>query len=70
MAFVSDTRTGGSSFSNRIATLRGDVKHRFDQYKTYRKTLGELESLTSRELNDIGISVGDVRRIASEAAYG
>jgi len=70
MAFVTDIRTGGSSFSSRFAALRSDVKHRYGQYQTYRTTLAELNSLTKRELNDIGIGTGDIRRIALEAAYG
>lgn len=35
--------------------------------KIQRQTFNELSSLSDRELNDIGISRGDIRRIAAEA---
>jgi len=35
--------------------------------RVYRATRNELNSLTDRELNDIGIGRGDIERIAREA---
>lgn len=36
----------------------------------YRQTVGELKSLSERELNDLGIARSMITRIAHEAAYG
>jgi uncharacterized protein YjiS (DUF1127 family) len=38
--------------------------------KQYRKTYSELSKLSTRELNDIGISRYMISRIAAESAYG
>ena len=69
MAFVTETRTGGTSFSSRLASLRGDLQARYARHRLYRTTLNELRGLTTRELNDMGIGAGDIDRIAYEAAY-
>lgn len=39
-------------------------------YRLYRQTLEELQSLSSRELADLGLSRASVRQIAREAVYG
>ncbi|MFV0386966.1 DUF1127 domain-containing protein [Paracoccus sp. (in: a-proteobacteria)] len=36
----------------------------------YRQTLRELNGLSNRELNDLGISRAMITRLAHEAAYG
>lgn len=54
---------------NRIGGFFNGVSARFAQYRTYRKTLDELQSLTDRELSDLGISRHSVRAIAYRAAY-
>ncbi|HMQ41621.1 MAG TPA: DUF1127 domain-containing protein [Paracoccus sp. (in: a-proteobacteria)] len=36
----------------------------------YRQTVAELSSLSSRELDDLGIHRSMITRIASEAAWG
>ncbi|AUH35391.1 hypothetical protein CUV01_11325 [Paracoccus tegillarcae] len=36
----------------------------------YRQTIRELNSLTERDLSDLGIHRSMIRRIALEAAYG
>jgi uncharacterized protein YjiS (DUF1127 family) len=70
MAHTSDTGIFGSSVFSRLTTLRDAVAIRFGQYQTYRKTLRELESLTKRELNDLGLNQYALHAIAREAAYG
>lgn len=42
----------------------------FADYRLYRKTLAELESLNDRELADLGISRLSIREIARESVYG
>lgn len=69
MAFITESRTGGTSFFSRLATLRVDLQTRYAQNRVYRTTLNELRNLSARELNDMGIGAGDITRIAYEAAY-
>jgi len=63
------TRTVAARQS-RVAGLVGEFSQRFARYKTYRRTLDELESLSDRELTDLGLSRPMCRSIAYKAAYG
>jgi uncharacterized protein YjiS (DUF1127 family) len=54
--------------TSRLGALVASLEHRWATYQTYRHTCEELEMLSDRELNDIGISRWDIRRIAREAA--
>ena len=40
------------------------------QYRSYRQTLTELQSLSNRELADLGLSRFGLRDVARTAAYG
>ena len=44
------------------------LKSRYSTWKRYARTVQELESLTNRELADLGISRVDIPRLAREAA--
>ncbi len=44
------------------------IYNRFRRWRRYRETVRELGGLTTRELNDLGISRGDIGRLAREAA--
>lgn len=70
MAHVSDIRIGGTSVLDRAASLRNTLTARFMQYRTYRRTLNELQSLSKRELSDLGMNQSTLHAIAYEAAYG
>jgi uncharacterized protein YjiS (DUF1127 family) len=70
MAHTSDTGIFGSSVFLRLTNLRDTVATHYGQYQTYRKTLRELESLSKRELNDLGLNQYTLRAVAREAAYG
>ncbi|MFD0980822.1 DUF1127 domain-containing protein [Tropicimonas aquimaris] len=48
----------------RIADYREAARRR----EVYRRTLGELESMSDRELNDLGISSASLRDLARQAA--
>ncbi|MBX2805119.1 MAG: DUF1127 domain-containing protein [Hyphomicrobiales bacterium] len=39
-----------------------------EERRAYNETLSELQSMSDRDLNDIGITRGDIYRIAREAA--
>jgi uncharacterized protein YjiS (DUF1127 family) len=42
--------------------------NRYRRWRRYRETVRELESLSGRELRDLGIHRGDIGRLAREAA--
>ena len=44
------------------------LKSRYSIWKRYSRTLQELESLSNRDLADLGISRVDIPRLAKEAA--
>lgn len=54
---------------SRFSGLVGNITERVQRYKTYRRTLEELEALSDRELIDLGISRTQMRGIAYRAAY-
>ena len=45
------------------------VKQQMMSHRTYRQTYNELSALTDKELNDIGLSRGDIHSVAMEAYY-
>lgn len=51
-----------------LDSLRSVVK-RIRAERKIQKTIEELEKLTDKELNDIGIGRGDIRRVAMECYY-
>lgn len=70
MTFNTDTGFAGFSLGQRIAALRADMAQNAAKRKVYRATLSELETLTDRDLNDLGIARSAIKAIAHEAAYG
>ncbi len=44
------------------------LKSRYSTWKRYSRTMQELESLSNRELADLGIARVDIPRLAREAA--
>jgi uncharacterized protein YjiS (DUF1127 family) len=44
------------------------LKTRINTWKRYNRTVSELQSLTNRELADLGIARSDIMRVAREAA--
>ena len=70
MAHTSDTDIIGSSVLSKFTNLIDALTVRYSQYQTYNNTLRELESLSERELNDLGLNQHTLRAVAREAAYG
>ena len=54
--------------ASRLSALVAGLAQRWAAYQTYRRTVAELEMLTDRELNDIGLGRWDIRRVARESA--
>ena len=42
--------------------------NRYRQWRRYRETVRELQTLSSHELRDLGIQRGDIGRLAREAS--
>lgn len=70
MTFQTQTAPRGFAFADRIETLRTALAERRAKHKIYTTTLRELNSLSDRDLNDLGMSRSMIKGIAIEAAYG
>jgi uncharacterized protein YjiS (DUF1127 family) len=46
----------------------GTIRDRYNRWQRYSRTVTELNSLSNRDLADLGIARGDIARIAREAA--
>jgi uncharacterized protein YjiS (DUF1127 family) len=54
--------------TSRFQALVARLQRRFAAYQLYRQTYDELQLLSDRDLDDIGIARCDVRRIARQSA--
>ena len=70
MAFFTDTQTQTAGFTAKLAHMFETLSDTMKRRKIARTTYAELAGLSDRELNDLGISRGDIRRLAREAAQG
>jgi uncharacterized protein YjiS (DUF1127 family) len=66
MSDVSQAHAGRAGWTAPFAALR-DV---WSRYRVYKRTYAELNALTTRELDDLGIARSMITRLAYEAAYG
>ncbi|WP_298261482.1 DUF1127 domain-containing protein [uncultured Litoreibacter sp.] len=69
MAFTTSIRTAPSFFEGLVA-LKNELVERRAKYNVYRTTLNELQYLSGRELADLGMTRGNIKSVAYEAAYG
>ncbi len=70
MAYVTTTPVARKGFADRLAVVKDIVLTAITQRRVYARTVAELNSLTDRELSDLGISRLGITEIAREAAYG
>lgn len=70
MTVHTETFFAGTSLTERFFTFRAQLADKAAKRKVYRTTLSELESLSTRDLNDLGLSRCMIKAIAHEAAYG
>ncbi len=70
MAYFSGNRAQTISLGERLAEIRETAAVAYGNWRVYRRTLSELQDLSPRELNDLGINASMIRSIALEAAYG
>ncbi len=45
-----------------------NIARSFSNWRKYRQTVNELDRMSNRELNDLGIARGDIRRLARQAS--
>jgi hypothetical protein len=81
MAYVNTSRIARKGFADRLVVAKDAVLAAINQRRVYARTVAELNSLTDRELTDLGdrqaadAKIGGISRlaipeIAREAAYG
>ena len=70
MVHVQNIRIAPTGLSDRFNGLLQALRDHIARRRVFRKTLSELNALSTRELADLGINPGMVRSIAFEAAYG
>ena len=66
MAYTTDTRATGFGFAT-LDTLVGEIRGFFARRRLYRETLRELNTLSNRELADLGLHRSQIKRVAIEA---
>jgi len=68
MAHITDIRGSAPGLLARLSTLRNDIAARYARHRVYRTTMAELNALSDRDLDDLGISRSMIRGIAREAS--
>ena len=69
MSMFNEVASVRPAINHRMGGFLNGVSQRFAQYRTYRRTLDELEALTDRDLADLGVSRHQLRAVAYRAAY-
>ncbi len=69
MAYA-NTHTAATSITDRFSTMLARIADDRAKRRVYNTTLRELNMLSNRDLNDLGISHADIEPIAYKAAYG
>ena len=68
MANITFASIAGSSTSE--TGFFAALLKRVQDYRMYRRTFAELDTLSDNELNDLGLSRYDLERAAYESVYG
>lgn len=69
MAYTQATQGSAGATGARAASFFAAIAERVRRYRIYRQTLAELQTLSPRELADLGLSVSMLRSCAYKAAY-
>ena len=70
MAYITETHGLRATILGRIADFLGEMAKSYTDARLMQRTYDELDSLSQRELDDLGIDKTDIARIAREATYG
>ncbi len=68
MAFVANHTSVAAPKASGLSVVFAKAAERFRQYRVMRVTYNELNQLSDRELNDLGLSRSMIRRLAIEAS--
>ncbi|WP_170574991.1 DUF1127 domain-containing protein [Ruegeria atlantica] len=69
MAHTATAHHGGTNLIARVTDFVARVKEAFTLRAEYNRTFSELQGLTDRELNDIGVRRCDIKDIAHDHVY-
>lgn len=70
MAYATAHTSRASGLVGRVAGTVDTIRTAWSRYRVYVRTYNDLNALTSRELQDLGIARSMISRLAYEAAYG
>ena len=70
MTALTETISASTSLGARFNALRAEYAANAAKRKVYGDTLNDLQSLSNRDLADLGIQRSQIKSIAYEAAYG
>lgn len=70
MAYVNTARAGSPSILEALLHPMGALRVAVQRRRVYAQTVAELNSLSDRDLADLGIHRSLIRAVAKEAAYG
>jgi uncharacterized protein YjiS (DUF1127 family) len=70
MAYESNlTNVAQNKVLDRVNSLIAGFRDKSARRRVFRETFRELNALSTRELNDLGIARSEIRRVAYHAAY-
>lgn len=70
MTVIAASTTRPVGLRQKLNAYLADRRDMAARRAVYRTTVRELNSLTTRELDDLGIPRGDIHTLAHEAAFG
>lgn len=70
MATITNTRSLGAGFGTWVRDFRRDLRTEFERRRVFNETYEQLNQLSDRDLEDIGVSRLQIGDIARDAAYG
>ncbi len=70
MTMASEVNANAPAAQGLFGRMFSGLAERYTRYWTYRKCVDELEALSNRELNDLGLSRSAIRSVAHAEAYG
>ncbi len=68
-AFTSHRRSEGPIFLGRLQNFLSEMAVKWSKRRGYRQTISELQALSDHELDDIGISRGQIEMMAYQSTY-
>lgn len=70
MTYATEILSAPVSIADRLAARIAVWKEQLEQRAQYRATVRELNDLSDRELNDLGLGRSSIRFVARMAVYG